>query len=88
MREHIGYNDRNGKPIREGDIVEFTVTYDCKENPTYDSEDGTLMVDTVVENKGQYYFRNNDLGGGSSFPWRHNEYCTITGSIYEVNEED
>ena len=83
-REKIGLNDREGRAICEGDIVEFVVNYDYGNppQPTYDTAEGTKMNDTVKVIDGVAYFWNDDVQN-ASFAWRHHAHCRVTGSIHD-----
>ena len=78
MNELINLKDRNGKEIREGDTVRFTITYDFSDppQPTYDTKGGTVCTDKVVLKDGTAYFECSK-GHGAAFAWRHNEHCEI-----------
>jgi uncharacterized phage protein (TIGR01671 family) len=82
-RELIGLKDRDGRDIREGDIVEFSVEYDELERPTYDSPNATRMVDTVKVIDGIAYFVDEDDQGGG-FASRHAEHCRVIGNIHDA----
>ena len=82
MREPIGLLDRTGVEIREGDVVEFCVTYDDADMPCYDTEHGTVMVDTVVAIGGEWCFVESEAGG-VSFAWRHSKHCEVIGNIHD-----
>lgn len=82
MKENTNLKDRDGRDILEGDIVEFFVTYDYYENPTYDSPDATRMVD-VVEIAGDdvlFVIPSTQFG---SYAWRHNRFCRVIGNIHD-----
>lgn len=83
-RQQIGRKDRDGRDILEGDIVEFTVTYDWQERPTYDSPTATRMVDTVKVINGIAYFVDDDFGGGA-YAWRHAEHCRVIGNVHDAD---
>lgn len=84
MKEEIGLKDRDGSPIREGDIVEYVIAYDYSHPPvpTYDSPTGTRRVEIVRLMDGEYYFCN-DTFGSSAYASEHNEQCKIMGNIHD-----
>jgi len=84
-REPIGLRDRDGREICEGDIVEFTVEYGFGRNPapSYDTESGTRMVDTVKLVEGVPCFWDEDLNTGS-LANRHAKHCRVIGNIHDA----
>jgi uncharacterized phage protein (TIGR01671 family) len=81
MKEEIGLKDKEGTPIREGDIVEFFFDADYGHG---DEESGfARMVDTVEKHGEMWYFMDHDIGCGA-FAYRHNDHCRVIGNIHET----
>lgn len=83
-RELIGYSDREGTDIRDGDIVEFYYCFEKGESSNGEDEDYSRMVDVAVNYKGSPVFFC-DLGMGS-YAWRYNDVCKVIGNIWENPE--
>ncbi len=82
MKTDIGYKDKNGTEIREGDLVEFW--FDTDEGPSGDKNSGfTRMVDVVEIHDGIPYFVDKDMGSGA-YAGRYNDVCEIIGNIHDV----
>ncbi len=82
MKEPIGYTDKNGTDIREGDLVEFWFDADFGVSPVA-HDDYTRMVDVVEIIDGKPYFTDKDIEG-SAFAWRFAHACSVIGNIHEV----
>lgn len=78
----IGLNDKDGTPIREGDLVEFW--FCCFNGPSDEPKEGfTRMVDEVKIIDGNAYFVDHDVQGGA-FAWRYNHVCKVIGNINDL----
>ena len=90
MRESIGLNDREGKPIHIDDIVEFYFCADHGSSIDENQCDGdvecfpTKMVDKVVKLNDKFYFESPGIG--LCYPWRYNIFCKIIGRLPEDEE--
>lgn len=77
MPKYIGLKDKSGKKICVGDKVRFYYDADRGYSEVPDLN-YTTMVDKVIEDNGEFYFANHDVGW-AAFAWRHNENCEVIG---------
>ena len=81
MRELIGLNDKDGTPIREGDIVEFF--FDEFRGYGDGASGFTRMIDVVEKHDDEWLFVSQAIGRGA-YAWRHNRHCRIIGNIHKA----
>lgn len=91
--EQTPYQDKNGKDIFVGDLVDYyfagsSISNDPADGSYADSEtDGhTLIEDVVVKYHGKYYFVDPAFGGG--FAWRHATHCEVKGTLIKKEVEN
>lgn len=79
-REPIGLNDRDGTPIRCGDLVEFWFDADEGILEPEDGSESTHMIDEVCKVNGHWAFLCREVGA-AAYASRYAAHCRVIGQV-------
>ena len=88
LLQYTGLNDKKGKEIYEGDILEFfwgEREFGNILSAGYDHKDATKMTDSVIFKDGIFLLYNKEVDNYALLR-RHYEHCEVIGNIYDNPE--